>query len=186
VGNALLKRAPAGLEPHVWTSHIQGPSCRTRRGRGVQGEGSNKDKECAEHRCRPRSPPARRESAAGDNKALSVATSWTDGLGVAAACRAGTRNRPRLWGFLLAHRRHDLATLRCNPWGHSLFIPCSSRFGSGCRDRGDTADDDIAISRTAALEKVAAMANHASTRTTQLYDRRRDEVSLDEVEWIVI
>jgi len=32
------------------------------------------------------------------------------------------------------------------------------------------------------LEKAAAMANHASTRTTQLYDRRRDEVSLDEVE----
>jgi integrase len=36
------------------------------------------------------------------------------------------------------------------------------------------------------LEKGAAMANHASTRTTQLYDRRRDEVSLDEVERIVI
>jgi site-specific recombinase XerD len=31
------------------------------------------------------------------------------------------------------------------------------------------------------LEKAAAMANHASTRTTQLYDRRRDELSLDEV-----
>jgi integrase/recombinase XerC len=31
------------------------------------------------------------------------------------------------------------------------------------------------------LEKAAAMANHASTRTTQLYDRRRDEMSLDEV-----
>jgi integrase/recombinase XerC len=31
------------------------------------------------------------------------------------------------------------------------------------------------------LEKAAAMANHASTRTTKLYDRRRDEVSLDEV-----
>jgi len=31
-----------------------------------------------------------------------------------------------------------------------------------------------------------AMANHASTRTTQLYDRRRDEMSLDEVERIVI
>jgi site-specific recombinase XerD len=30
------------------------------------------------------------------------------------------------------------------------------------------------------LEKAAAMANHASTRTTQLYDRRRDEVSLDD------
>jgi site-specific recombinase XerC len=36
------------------------------------------------------------------------------------------------------------------------------------------------------LEKAAAMANHASTRTTQLYDRRRDEVSLDEVQRIVI
>jgi hypothetical protein len=28
--------------------------------------------------------------------------------------------------------------------------------------------------------------NHASTRTTQLYDRRRDEISLDEVERIAI
>ena len=36
------------------------------------------------------------------------------------------------------------------------------------------------------LEKAAVMANHASTRTTQLYDRRRDEVSLDEVERVVI
>ena len=36
------------------------------------------------------------------------------------------------------------------------------------------------------LEKAAAMANHASTRTTQLYDRRRDELSLDEAERIVI
>jgi integrase len=36
------------------------------------------------------------------------------------------------------------------------------------------------------LENAAAMANHASTRTTLLYDRRRDEVSLDEVERIPI
>src|SRR5712671_1998551 len=36
------------------------------------------------------------------------------------------------------------------------------------------------------LEKAAAMANHASTLATQLYDRRRDEVSLDEVERIAI
>lgn len=34
------------------------------------------------------------------------------------------------------------------------------------------------------LEKAAAMANHASTRTTQLYDRRRDDMTLDEVERI--
>jgi integrase len=36
------------------------------------------------------------------------------------------------------------------------------------------------------LEKAAYMANHASTRTTQLYDRRRDETSLDDVERILI
>jgi integrase len=36
------------------------------------------------------------------------------------------------------------------------------------------------------LENAAAMANHASTKTTQLYDRRRDDVSLDEVERISI
>jgi integrase len=36
------------------------------------------------------------------------------------------------------------------------------------------------------LENAAAMANHASTRTTQLYDRRRDEISLDEVERIQV
>lgn len=34
------------------------------------------------------------------------------------------------------------------------------------------------------LESAAAMANHASTRTTQLYDRRIDEISLSEVERI--
>jgi integrase len=36
------------------------------------------------------------------------------------------------------------------------------------------------------LEKAAAMAKHASTRTTQLYDRRREELALDEVERIGI
>ncbi|MEQ0770901.1 tyrosine-type recombinase/integrase [Paraburkholderia tropica] len=34
------------------------------------------------------------------------------------------------------------------------------------------------------LESAAAMANHASTRTTQLYDRRRDDINLDEIERI--
>jgi hypothetical protein len=36
------------------------------------------------------------------------------------------------------------------------------------------------------LEKAAAMANHDSTCTTKLYDRQRDEVSLDEAKRIVI
>ena len=36
------------------------------------------------------------------------------------------------------------------------------------------------------LERAATMANHASTRTTQLYDRRPDDVTLDEVERVSI
>jgi hypothetical protein len=36
------------------------------------------------------------------------------------------------------------------------------------------------------LEKAALMANHASTRTAQLYDRREEEVTLDEVERVPI
>jgi hypothetical protein len=36
------------------------------------------------------------------------------------------------------------------------------------------------------IERAAAIAGHASARTTQLYDRRSDEVSLDEVELILI
>ncbi len=36
------------------------------------------------------------------------------------------------------------------------------------------------------LENAAHMANHASTRTTQLYDRRSDEIQLDEVERVLI
>ena len=36
------------------------------------------------------------------------------------------------------------------------------------------------------LEKAQVMANHASAKTTKLYDRRQDEVSLDEVERIII
>jgi site-specific recombinase XerC len=42
------------------------------------------------------------------------------------------------------------------------------------------------LKNSGTLEKAAAMANHASTRTTQLYDRRRDEMSLDEVERVMI
>ena len=36
------------------------------------------------------------------------------------------------------------------------------------------------------LEKAAIMANHASIRTTQLYDRRSEDVTLDEVERVMI
>ena len=36
------------------------------------------------------------------------------------------------------------------------------------------------------LEIAQQMANHESSRTTGLYDRRQDQISLDEVERIVI
>ena len=36
------------------------------------------------------------------------------------------------------------------------------------------------------LERAATIANHASTRTTQLYDRRQYDVTLDEVERVLI
>jgi integrase/recombinase XerC len=38
------------------------------------------------------------------------------------------------------------------------------------------------LKNSGTLENAAAMANHASSRTTQLYDRRGDSVTLDEVE----
>jgi hypothetical protein len=36
------------------------------------------------------------------------------------------------------------------------------------------------------LERSAQMPNRASTRTTQLYDRRAEEMTLDEVERILV
>jgi len=42
----------------------------------------------------------------------------------------------------------------------------------------------VYLKTSGTLEKAAAMANHASTCTTQLYDRRCDEMSLDKIEHI--
>jgi hypothetical protein len=72
--------------------------------------------------------------------------------------------------------------------------PAAGGFGRGCgRHRNQAWHHSFRATGITAylknggtLEKAAAMANHASTRTTQLYDRRRDAVSLDEVERIVI
>jgi hypothetical protein len=40
--------------------------------------------------------------------------------------------------------------------------------------------------RSGKLEIAQHIANHGSPRTTKLYDRRQDEISLDEVERITI
>ncbi|MDK3025457.1 tyrosine-type recombinase/integrase [Cupriavidus taiwanensis] len=63
----------------------------------------------------------------------------------------------------------------------ALAVGIATRIGShSFRATGITAY----LKNGGTLENAAAMANHASTRTTQLYDRRRDDISLDEVERI--
>jgi hypothetical protein len=42
------------------------------------------------------------------------------------------------------------------------------------------------LKNSGTLENAAAMANHASTRTAQPYDRRRGQVTLREVERVLI
>jgi integrase len=44
----------------------------------------------------------------------------------------------------------------------------------------------MAYLKNGGLEPAAQMANHANNRTTQLYDRRAEEVTLDEVERVLI
>jgi site-specific recombinase XerD len=77
---------------------------------------------------------------------------------------------PQANAYAMIRRRATAAGIETKLGNHS------------CRATGITAY----LKNGGTLEKAAAMANHASTRTTQLYDRRRDEVSLDEVERIVI
>ena len=71
--------------------------------------------------------------------------------------------------YVMIHRRAAAATIARRLGNHSF-----------------RAIGSPSISRTAARSKVAAVANHASMCTTELYDRRRDEVSLDVVERIGI
>ncbi|HEY8032188.1 MAG TPA: hypothetical protein VIF02_07395 [Methylocella sp.] len=61
----------------------------------------------------------------------------------------------------------------------------STRWGSGChtfRTTGITAY----LEAGGTLENAQAMAEHESPRTTKLYDRTGDEITLDEVERITI
>src|SRR5437660_3541521 len=89
--------------------------------------------------------------------------------------RRGTRQLsgavlPQANAYAMIRRRAAAAGIRTKVGNHSF------------RATGITAY----LKNGGTLEKAAAMANHASTRTTRLYDRRRDEISLDEVERIVI
>jgi integrase len=77
---------------------------------------------------------------------------------------------PQANTYQVIHRRTEAAGIKTKIGNHSF------------RATGITAY----LKNGSTPEKAAAMARHASTRTTQLYDRRRDEMSLDEVERIMI
>ena len=108
-------------------------------------------------------------------------TAYLDGAGLAADLKGplfrtigrGTGRLtstplPQANAYAMIHRRTAAAGIATKVSNHSF------------RATGITAY----LKNGGTLEKAAAMANHASTRTTQLYDRRRDEMSLDEVERI--
>jgi site-specific recombinase XerD len=77
---------------------------------------------------------------------------------------------PQSNAWAMIERRHTAAGIETKIGNHSF------------RATGITAY----LKNGGTLQKAAAMANHASTRATQLYDRRHDEMSLDEVERVVI
>jgi site-specific recombinase XerD len=113
----------------------------------------------------------------------SYLTAYIDGAGLAADARGplfrtigrGTRQLtdtplPQANAYAMIGRRAAAAGIATRLGNHSF------------RATGITAY----LKNGGTLEKAAQMANHASTRTTQLYDRRRDEMSLDEVERIMV
>lgn len=74
--------------------------------------------------------------------------------------------QPMTWEMVQRHRRRaGIATAICN---HTF------------RATGITAF----LSNGGTIERAAHIAGHASTRTTQLYDRRPDDITLDEIEKI--
>ncbi len=77
---------------------------------------------------------------------------------------------PQANAFQMVRRRAALADIKTAIGNHSF------------RATGITAY----LKNGGTLERAATMANHASTRTTQLYDRRPDDVTLDEVERVLI
>ncbi len=84
--------------------------------------------------------------------------------------RLSTTPLPQASAFQMVRRRAAAADIETAIGNHSF------------RATGITAY----LKNGGTLERAATMANHASTRTTQLYDRRSDDVSLDEVERVLI
>lgn len=108
---------------------------------------------------------------------------YIDGCGLAAEPRAPLfrtvdRKTKQLSGLPLAQANaHAMVRRRATAAGIATALGNHS-----FRATGITAY----LKNGGTLEKAATMANHSSTRTTQLYDRRPDDVTLDEVERVMI
>jgi integrase/recombinase XerD len=74
-----------------------------------------------------------------------------------------------------------------NPNGSSTARPRSQRRDTRIGDHSFSATGITAyLKNSGKLEVAQQIANHESPRTTRLYDRRNDEISLDEIERIAI
>src|SRR5215472_6457205 len=128
---------------------------------------------------------ARKAASAMRCRAITTSRSTSSPISTVRACAAIPRGRssarsaaapgsspvlPQANAYAMIRRRAAVAGIETKLGNHSF------------RATGITAY----LKNGGTLERAAAMANHASTRTTQLYDRRRDELTLDEVERIVI
>jgi site-specific recombinase XerD len=86
-----------------------------------------------------------------------------------------SKGRPLTRASLLQADSHAMIVRRCAAAGIATKVGNHSFRATGITTY---------LKNGGTLEKAAQMANHASTRTTQLYDRRHEEFTLDEIERI--
>ena len=111
---------------------------------------------------------------------LVAAVASAENFGVAASVKPTLPKPRRPFRYCL-----NTATIRGQKIGIVKEIQVAAKAGYDAIEPWVDSIEDY-LKNGGTLEKAAMIANHASTRTTQLYDRRNDEVSLDEVERILI
>jgi hypothetical protein len=70
-------------------------------------------------------------------------------------------------------------------WANSHALRMHAAFKVKCHTFRAT-DTTTYLKNRGAVENAQAIAAHESPRTTKLYDRRTDEINLDEIERIII
>jgi integrase len=91
--------------------------------------------------------------------------------------QSASKDRSSLSGRRLQHSNaYQTVQKRCRAAGIGSEVCCHSFRATGITTY---------LENGGAIERAAVMANHTSIRTTQLYDRRDDRITLDEVERII-